>query len=405
MTHLVPDQALENVRVLDLSTGIAGPYCGKLLTEFGAEVLKVEAPGTGDRARAESPFLEDIPHPEKSGLFLYLNMGKKSITLDPTHSAGTRLFQKLVRDVDVVLESFAPGTMARLGLGYDSLEKLNPRLVVTSVSNFGQYGPYRDYKASEMVEYALSGLMYIVGFPDREPLKPGGFQAQYQAGLNAAVATLAALYGVGVSGVGQHVDISIMDTVMSALEGVVLQHVYRGETRVRSGSRYGMWGPRVDIFPCKDGHLVLALNTEDEWGTFCHFMGRPDLLEDPRYGRSRVEPEDTEDLADILREWFREKKKMDVFFQARDWRVPVGLVPEIDELVNDAHFKARDFFVEIEHPATGLLKYPGAPFAMGETPGRSGRAPLLGEHNQEVYCAVLGYSRQELAKLRQVGAI
>lgn len=398
------DQALDHISVLDLSTTVGGAYCTKLLAEYGAHVLKVEPPYAGDPIRRESPFLKDLPYPETSGLSLYLNTGKRSITLDVSQVAGRRLFLELVKGADLVLESFPAGTMGELGLAYETLEEVNPTIVVTSISNFGQTGPYRDYQSSEIVEYAFSGQMFIIGLPDREPLKPGGFQAQYQAGLSASIASLGALYETGFSGRGQHLDISILDTVMSALESVILTHEYAGGVRERAGNRYGMWAPRVDIFPCADGYLVLALNTDDEWEKFCQFMGRPDLLEDPRYA-DRLEPEHVEPLADILREWFLERKAMDVFVEAHDWRVPIGLVPNIKELLEDPHYNARGFWVDVEHPDAGLFKHPGTAVKLSETPGQIARAPRLGEHNETVYRGILGFSQHEISRLRQSGII
>jgi len=188
------DQALSGVKVLDLTWYIAGPYCTKLLASSGAEVLKIEKPAEGDPARRIGPFLGDDPHPEKSGLFLYLNTGKRSITLDLKTGAGKGIFKELAREADLVVESFSPGTMARLGLEYETLEKLNPRLVMTSISNFGQNGRYRDYRSAHLVHNAAGGWMYSIGEPHREPLQVGGWVAYYVAGVSAAVATAAALY-------------------------------------------------------------------------------------------------------------------------------------------------------------------------------------------------------------------
>ena len=208
----MPEQALSDVKVLDLTWHIAGPYCTKLLADYGAEVIKVEKPEEGDPTRRMAPFFKDDPHPEKSGLFLHLNTNKKGITLDLKSATGKKIIKELVSKVDILVESFSPRVMPSLGLDYQTLEQINPKLVMVSISNFGQSGPYRDFKASEIVEYAMGGEMYSTGIADREPLKLGGNVTQYQAGTVAAVATVGALYAAEFQGTGQHVDVSIMET-------------------------------------------------------------------------------------------------------------------------------------------------------------------------------------------------
>ena len=208
----MPEQALSDVKVLDLTWHIAGPYCTKLLAGYGAEVIKVERPGEGDPTRRMGPFFKDDPHPEKSGLFLHLNTNKKGITLNLKSATGKKILKALVSDADILVESFSPRVMPSLGLDYQTLEQINPKLVMVSISNFGQSGPYRDFKASEIVEYAMGGEMYSTGTAGREPLKLGGNVTQYQAGTVAAVATMGALYSAECQEVGQHVDVSIMET-------------------------------------------------------------------------------------------------------------------------------------------------------------------------------------------------
>ncbi|MFQ5873514.1 MAG: CaiB/BaiF CoA transferase family protein, partial [Dehalococcoidia bacterium] len=227
---------LSHLKVLDLSHSITGPFCTKLLAQLGAEVVKLEPPGGGDRARSQAPFFLDRPHKERSGLFLYLSAGKKSATLDLQTPSGARILKELAKRADVLVEGFAPGTLVGLGLSYDVLSEINPGLVMASITEFGQDGPYRDYKANELVQFALSGLMYPTGFPDREPIQSGGYLPQYKAGLVAAIGILAALQWRDINGVGQHLDISMLEVAANFLETTPILYSYQGIVRGRTGS-------------------------------------------------------------------------------------------------------------------------------------------------------------------------
>jgi len=228
----VPEQALSDVKVLDLTWHISGPYCTKLFADYGADVIKVERPGEGDPARGTGPFFQDDPHPEKSGLFLHLNTNKKSITLNLKSETGKRILKELVKDVDILVESFSPRVMPSLGLDYEVLEKVNPNLVMTSISNFGQTGPYQDFKMSELILSGMGGDMYSCGLPDREPVKMGANIVQYQVGTMAATATVFAFYAARYQGVGQHVDVSMMETQLGTIDRrapELLAYQYVGE--------------------------------------------------------------------------------------------------------------------------------------------------------------------------------
>ncbi len=225
-------QPLNDLRVIDLTHGIAGPYATKLMADFGADVIKVERPDGGDFARTLGPFPQDVPHPEKSGIFLFLNTNKRGVTLDLKTPEGVQALKELVKDADILVESFRPGVMERLGLGYAALEKINPNLVMTSVSNFGQTGPYRDYLGSELVLFAMGNRMHAAGLPDRHPLKLGGNHVQYQAGNAATMATIFAWYAQKYRGMGgQHIDLSIFESQMGSINYRLLglvQYQYNG---------------------------------------------------------------------------------------------------------------------------------------------------------------------------------
>jgi len=399
------EQALPKMKVLDLTWYIAGPYCTKLLADQGADVVKIEKPGEGDPARSIGPFLEDEPGPDRSGLFLYLNTSKRSVTLNLKTAAGVRLFKELAREADAVVENFSPGTMARLGLDYETLEKINPRLVMTSISNFGQTGPYRDYKAAHIVEDATGGWMYFVGELDREPLQLGGWLTHYVAGLSAAVATAAALYHQRETGEGQYVDLSMMETMIPVQNNNTTMYSYLRRLRKRVGNRF-VFGFGY-IASCQDGYLGVNAYTHPQWEELCRFIGMPEMLEEPKYKAlfSRRE-ELAREITERIDPWFRDKKKEETFHAAQERRIPLGLIPSTEDLTNLVQLKAREWFVDIEHPVTGKVAYPGAPFKMTDTPwGIRRRAPLLGEHNWELYGERLGYSRDDLVRLKESGAI
>ncbi|MBI2908603.1 MAG: CoA transferase [Chloroflexi bacterium] len=393
----MPDDALSGLLVLDLSHGISGAYCTRLLAGLGAEVIKVEAPG-GDEARRMGPFPTDIPDLEQSGLFLYLNTGKKSVTLDLSSATGISILKALVKATDILVEGYAPSVLPGLGVGYDSLEFINPALIMTSISYFGQTGPYRDYQGSDLVALALGGLMDVTGEPDREPLKPGGFQAEYQAGINAAVATMTALYYRDETGLGQHIDVSVVECIASITEGATLSYAYNKVLRRREGSRHHTACPSV-ILPCRDGYV--HIHAPADWDAFARFVGAPRLMNSEFKASPRRHADEIEA---ILMDWVKDKTRDEVFHAAQEWRLPFAKVMGIDELFDDPQYLARAFFVDVEDPQAGVLRQPSAPFRMS-TPWQAGRAPLLGEHNEEVYCQGLGYSREDLVRLRERGVV
>jgi len=285
MTSDTGGQPLSGIRVIDLTQGIPGPFCTKILADFGADVIKVEKPEIGDYTRRMGPFPGDISDPEKSGLFLYLNTNKRGITLDLKSAEGLDAVKSLVTGADILVENFKPGTIDKLGLGYDVLKEINPGLIMTSVSNFGQTGPYRDYIASELVLYAMGGRMGASGLPDRYPLKLGGNHVQYQAGNNAAMATIFAWYGREYQGSGgQQVDVSILETQLGSINGrltSLLGYQYNGERGKRLGpSRAGYPNGH---FPCIDGTISVS-GAGQRFAYTAAAIGMPELVEDPRYG-------------------------------------------------------------------------------------------------------------------------
>lgn len=405
------DLALADVRVLDFTWYIAGPYCTKLLADYGADVIKVERPGLGDPSRRMGPFPQDVPNPEKSGLFLHLNTNKRGITLNLKTALGRRIAEQLARRADVVVESFSPGVMASLGLGYAALEKLNHAVVMTSVSNFGQTGPYRDFQMSELVLSAMGTSMKTCGQPDREPLKLAGNLLQYQAGVVAAAATMMTLFAGKIAGVGQHVDLSLMETCLASMDrraASLLGYQYTGDTGERVGSSRGgsMAGCPDGVYPCKDGYFDIVGGAA-WWPRNLALLGSPPQLADQRFGtvEGQMDPANQAQILAVLYPWASERTKRDVWEDSGRARAAAAPLYTMEEVASDPNFCARASFTEIAHPRAGCITFPGASFRPTETPWQLRRpAPLLGEHNEEVY-ADLGYTRDELLTMRAANVI
>ncbi|MBI2887779.1 MAG: CoA transferase [Chloroflexi bacterium] len=406
------ESALSDIRVVDLSQTIPGPFCTKLLADFGAEVIKVEPP-EGDPSRAMGPFPGDIPHPEKSGLFLHLNTNKKGITLSLQTDTGRKLLRELVRDADLLVESYGPGVMEQWGLGYGELEQINPRLVLLSMSNFGQWGPYRDYQLSELALYALGGTLHHTGVAEREPVKMALTVIQFQMGQVAAVAAMAGVLVARGQGAGQQIDFSLFEAQAGTIDRGGINIVTsafnnRQPSIVRSGPNTFRTIQPNGIYPCADGYIQVTAGRPAWFMRFLKTVGREDLLAEERY---KPFPDCLynmalkEEIEAITLEWClaRTKRECQELAQANEW--PVTAVNTIEDLFSDPHFRGRDFFVEIDHPVAGKLEYPGAPALPALTPWRAGRAPLLGEHNWEVYCGRLGYAAEDLVRLRQQGVM
>ena len=407
----MPDQALSDIKVLDFTQHVAGPYCTKLMADQGADVIKVERPGTGDVARRLGPFPGDAPHPEKSGLFLHLNTNKRSITLDLATRCGRNIARQLAARADVVVESFRPGTMASFGLDYQSLKALNQTLVMTSISNFGQTGPYRNYRGSDIIFYAMGGEMFGTGLAEREPVKLGHNVILYQAGATASVATMGALFlaldPADGQAVGQQVDVSIMETQVGSIDRrmtALIAYQYTGETSSRE--HYGGSSYPNGIFPCEDGYFAIA-GSRVYFPRAVQMLGSPESLQDPKWytPQAQSDPELKEEFEQIFFPWILSRSKQQAWEAAQKQRVLSGPLNSMEDLANEPFFNRRGAFAQIDNPHAGPLKQPGRPFLMSETPWALRRpAPLLGQHNKEVLTD-LGYTTEDIICLRQLGVI
>jgi len=297
--------------------------------------------------------------------------------------------------------------MHGLGLDYASLQKINPRLVMTSISNFGQTGPYRDYKATELILFAMGLHMYHEGEPDREPLRFPGYKAQYLAGTHAATATMGAFFGVKNTGKGQHIDVSIMECMTAPPEGAawLMAEAFSGLNIKRAGYRREGAYP-LNAYPCKDGYVFVYGTVTFFWPRIAAWMGMPELLDDPRFATPVERREHQSDFDAIFLPWIMEQTQQEAFHSGQAHRLPVTPVNTMDKVIEDAQFKARKSFTEIEHPVTGKAVYPNIPFKLPETPSQPQQpAPMLGQYNSEIYCEQLGYSKQDLIRMRETGVI
>lgn len=401
------EQGLSGIRVLDLTWHIAGPYCTKYLADSGAEVIKLERPGSGDPARRMPPFSKDEKHPEKSGLFLHLNTGKQGITLNLKNEEGRHIFTKLAKDADLLVESFRPHVLPGLGLAYEALEKINPRLVMVSISSFGQTGPYKEFKATDMIIYGMGGAMFWTGLPDRQPLRLGGTVTSYQVGVMAATAAMLALYGAEIRGTGEHVDVSAYEVTRGDIDRAstdLIAYQYCGDYDERQASSTANY-PN-GIFSCQDGYVDLSGGGVVFFPRVARMLGRPELVQE--YGtneaQSDLERKETF-LKDLFEPWLMERTRKEIWEACQKANILSGPIFHSEDLLNDPHYRERGYWQEIEHPEVGQLLYPGAPYRSEIMPWKVKRpAPLLGQHNEEVYGA-LGYSKEDLLRLQKEGVI
>ena len=396
------DHALADVKVLDLGRSIAGPFCAKLLADYGAEVIKVEPPGAGDPARQAGPFPADVADPEASGLFLHLNTNKLGVTLDIESPEGAGLLKRLVQGVDVVVENFHPDYLPSLGLGYGALAAVNPALVMTSITPFGQTGPYRGFKGSDLVIFAMSGRMEVHGLAERAPLRYAPDVATFQVGATAAMAAMGALFGARLDGEGRWVDLASVEALIGNADSRLLSYIY-GEPQFRGH----MWpGYRSGAYPCADGYVLFAGSGERFFRRLCRGLGMEELMDDPRWATPEARIQHEVEFDEILLPWLLQRTRREAFEAISSAGGMCAPLLTIDELFTDPQLEARRFFVEVDHAQAGRLTYPGAPFKMSETPWAVRRpAPLLGEHNNLVYRDRLGLKHEELARLSKLGII
>ena len=397
------DAPLSGLTVLDLTHYRAGPYCTKLFSDYGAEVLKVERPATGDPLRSVGPFAGNEPGPDRSIPFLWLNTGKRSITLNLKHTEAIGLLTPLVRQADVVIENFSPGVLARLGLDYHTLRSINPKVILVSISNFGQTGPYRDYRATEAVLYAMSGGMIATGDRDRPPLAAGPSITQYTAGMHAYLGALMALYRRESTGKGDWIDVSIQESALDNVEIHLAEHLHQGKVARRNNDEHAMvpW----QCYPCRDGYVAVIGGPIRRWLAAAPMFGVPQLLhEEYRHlaGRQR----NRQGFEAMLKPALERRNKMEVSREGQASGLAFGYLATMAEAFQSSQHRSRNFFrpVDMESPI-GHPEIAGSPFRFSEQPPPPTRAPRLGEDNQSIFGKLLGRTEQDIARLRKAGAI
>ncbi|HEX6990039.1 MAG TPA: CoA transferase [Bacillota bacterium] len=396
---------LAGLKVLDLTRVLAGPYCTMVLADLGAEVVKIEHPDGGDHARRNGPFFEGPDGTRLSSYFASLNRGKRSITLNLQDPRGKDLFLRMVARADAVVENFKAGTMRRLGLGYDTLAQVNPRIIYAACSGFGQESPYADRPAYDVIVQAMAGTMSINGTPESGPTRVGFSVADIAAGLFTALAILAALHERERSGRGQWIDVAMMDCQAALLENAFARYFASGQVPEPIGSRHPVRTP-FQTFNTRDGQLAVAVGTERQWQALCRVLGREDLIADPRFAANADRTRNHAQLESILAEIFAGDTAAVWEVRLLAAGVPAGQVRRIDQVAADPHLSQRRVLIDVPHAGVGPVRLVGHPVRYGRSAaGPAGPAPALGDHTEEVLRSWVGAGADEVAELRAQGVV
>jgi formyl-CoA transferase len=396
-------KALDGIRVLDLTQYEAGPSCTQMLAWLGAEVIKIEPPA-GEPGRTA---LSD-KRGEDAWFFLLLNSCKKGVTLNLKSPRGRAMFEELIKTADVVVENLGPGAMDRLGLGYEALRRLNPRIIAASVKGFGSGGPYAEYKSFEWIAQAMAGAMSMTGSPDGPPTKAIGGLADTGAGLHTAIGILAAIIQRQATGVGQQLEVAQQDSVVNLLRIHLRESYATGKPGARQGNRSSSAAPS-NLYRCRpfgpNDYVFIHLATVEMWKTLTKIVGRPELGDDPRYADRRDRVQFVDEIDAMIEAWTAKRTKHEALEILAGSGIPCGAVLDSNEVLADKHLRQRGFITELEHPRRGRYPMPSNPVRLSDSPTELTRAPLLGEHNAEVYGKLLGLGAGELDALRNDGVV
>ena len=389
---------LDGVKVLDLTRVLAGPYCGMMLADMGADVTKIELPGRGDDARKNGPFVNG-----ESAYYMNLNRNKRGMTLNLKSEEGKKIFKELVKQSDIVLENYRPGVMKRLGLDYEELKKINPTIIYGAVSGFGQYGPYSDRAGYDILGQAMSGLMSTTGWPGTGPTRTGTAMSDVLGGLSVCIGVLAAYVNRLRTGEGDMVDVSLVDSTVSSLEIINMIYLCTGRVPKPIGNRYEAIGP-YDSFRAKDGMVIIACGNDKLYEKFKEVLQIPEL-NDPLYATNALRVENYAPLKEIIEGWTADKTIDEVVDTLLAAGIPSGPINTIDRVVKDPHIAgARQMFVELPHPVAGDMKITGNQIKLTNHPVKIERpAPTLGQHTEEILAEKLGMSHEECQKLKEEG--
>ncbi len=389
---------LEKIRVLDVSRVLAGPFCSMILADLGAEVIKVEKPGVGDDTRAWGPpFING-----ESAYYLSVNRGKKSVTLNLKSEKGKEILYKLAEKSDVFLENFRPGVAAKLGINYESIKQVNPRIVYCSISGFGQTGPYSNRTAYDIIIQGMGGFMGITGEPERPPVRIGVAITDLGTGMYAAIAIISALWLREKTGKGQYLDLSLLDTSVSWMTYMAQNYFATGKSPKPMGSAHPNIVP-YQCFKTKDSkYMVLAIGNDNFWRVFCETVGLKDLANKPEFRTNSGRVENKNKLIPLLEKLFQGRNRDEWINILNKAKIPCGPVYKMEEIFKDPQVLHREMLVKVKHPKIGELEMVGTPIKFSETPLKISKyPPLLGEHTEEVLNKLLGYSKKEIEKLRR----
>ena len=391
---------LDGIKVLDLTRVLAGPYATMLLGDLGAEVIKIEQPGTGDESRNFGPF--------KNGFSLYfmsVNRGKQSVTLNLKTERGLSIFKQLLGQTDILVENFRPGTMQKLGLDYDTLKVEHPSLIYAACSGFGQTGPYAQQGAYDMIIQGMGGIISITGEPDGPPVRVGTSISDITAALFTTIGVLSALHHRNRTGSGQFVDVAMLDSLVAVLENAVVRYFATGEAPKPLGARHPAITP-FEAFASADGHVIIALGNDTLWAKFCEHVDRKELISDERFRTNADRTENHDELFPILAEIMSQRPTDDWIDALGAIGVPCGPINAMDKVVSHPQVQAREMITRIAHQITGEVEVPGVPIKLSETPGDvDAPAPSLGEHTDQVLTNLLKMHPDEVEQLRRNGVV
>lgn len=391
---------LDGIKILDLTRVLAGPFATMILSDLGADVIKIEQPETGDESRNFGPF--------KNGFSLYfmsVNRGKRSITLNLKTERGKTIFKQLVKQNDIIVENFRPGTMKKLGLDYETLAVDCPQLIYASCSGFGQTGPYAEKGAYDMIIQGMGGIISITGEPDGTPVRVGTSISDITAALFTTIGILSALHHRNTTGKGQFVDVAMLDSLVAVLENAIVRYFATGDNPQPLGSRHPAITP-FEAFKSADGQIIIAIGNDVLWSKFCEFVDRKDLITDPRFSTNAQRTDNHGELQPILLEIMCQKTTNEWIEALEKIGVPCGPINTIDKVVNHPQVQAREMITKVIHQLTGSVAVPGVPIKLSDTPGNVDMpAPSLGEHTDEVLMKALNIRIEEITKLRQEGII
>ncbi|MHC1598677.1 MAG: CaiB/BaiF CoA transferase family protein [Candidatus Methanofastidiosia archaeon] len=391
---------LEGIKIIDLGHVLAAPYCTMVLADLGAEVIKIERPGVGDDTRRFSPYING-----ESAYFNSINRDKESMTLNLKNPKGKEIFLELVKKGDVITENYRPDTMDKLGLGYEELKKINPKIIYACITGFGHDTVYPGRPGYDIIAQAAGGLMSITGYPDKPPTRVGSSIGDIISGLFTVIGILSALRARETTGKGQKIDIAMTDCVMAVLENAFARYTATGEVPERIGSRHPSLAP-FDVFKTKDGWMVIGVGNDSLWAKFCKGLNIEEYITDPKYATNEARSNHSDELKTYIEKWTSARTTDKAVEEISSFGVPCGPVNTVDKVMEDANTKLRNMVVDLPHPTVGKMTFVNNPIKLSETPCDIFKAaPGLGEDTDKVLKRILGYSEEKIEALRKEGII